>query len=358
MFKSLHHSAEVHIKRPIEKHIDQANDNITRIIDFAPIIERFALQAFSNMASGQDLDEQDVTCISLAVSQGQWWFMMMTMFPWTQDLVGGFLATLRLERHIAFGRTLATVVRIVEGRFGENKRTSTPRSIPQKRLYTDIISGLMDADLSVEEAANNLNVQIIASAAVTAPAIAHMCARYMKQPLDEQNAVRSELDRYFRKWTSGTPPALNRNEHPYSLALINECLRVCPPAAFFREKVCLGAAMKDPKTFGDQADEFDLSRWLKSDIEDLQRMEDCLGLCFGSGMSECLGKRTAFGELVVFLYKTAKYRYQIVNRAEFARFSNNGVLRVTDMHVFIWRLGESIAPNFPAQNLIGPLHGI
>lgn len=53
MLKGLHHSAEVHIKGPTEKHIDQANDNITRIIDFAPIIERFALQAFSNMASGQ-----------------------------------------------------------------------------------------------------------------------------------------------------------------------------------------------------------------------------------------------------------------------------------------------------------------
>lgn len=53
MFKALHHSAEVHIKEPIEKHLAQASDDITRIIDFAPIVERFALQAFSNMASGQ-----------------------------------------------------------------------------------------------------------------------------------------------------------------------------------------------------------------------------------------------------------------------------------------------------------------
>lgn len=64
--------------------------------------------------------------------------------------------------------------------------------------------------------------------------------------------------------------------------------------------------MQDPKIFGDQADEFDLSRWLKSDIKDLQRMEDFLGLVLGSGMSECLGKRTAFGELVVFLYKVSQ----------------------------------------------------
>ncbi|KEQ57537.1 cytochrome P450 [Aureobasidium melanogenum CBS 110374] len=214
----------------------------------------------------------------------------------------------------------------------------------------------MDADLSVEEAANNLNVQIIASAAVTAPAIAHMCAKYMKQPLDEQNSVRSELNHYFKKWTSGIPPALNRNAHPYSSALINECLRVCPPAAFFREKVCLGAAMQDPKIFGDQADEFDLSRWLKSDIKDLQRMEDFLGLVLGSGMSECLGKRTALLEMSRSLYTTAQYRYQIVNWAKFARFSNKGVQRVTDMHVRVSRLGDSITPGLPAQTLIGTLH--
>ncbi|KAG9591190.1 cytochrome P450, partial [Aureobasidium melanogenum] len=334
MLKALQHSAEVHIKEPIEKHLAQASDDITRIIDFAPIVERFALQAFSNMASGQDLNEQDVTCISLAVFQG------------------GLLAILRLERHIAFGKTLASVVKIVKSRFGENKRASAPRSIPQKRLYTDIISGLMDAGLSVEEAANNLNVQMIAGAAVTAPAIAHMCAKYMKQSSGEQNAVRSELKSYFDKWTRGIAPTLNQNEHPCSSALINECLRVCPPAAFFREKrvrpsgypqyripggtligVCLGAAMRDPETFGDQADKFDPSRWLKSDMKDLQRMDDCLRLAFGSGMSECLGRRTTFLEMLRFLQTTAHYDYEIVNRAEFARLSNKGVQRVRDMLV-------------------------
>ncbi|KAG9877592.1 hypothetical protein KCU81_g10030, partial [Aureobasidium melanogenum] len=53
MFMPLHHSAGVHIKEPIEKHLTQASDDVTRIIDFAPIVERFALQGFSNMASGQ-----------------------------------------------------------------------------------------------------------------------------------------------------------------------------------------------------------------------------------------------------------------------------------------------------------------
>ena len=64
--------------------------------------------------------------------------------------------------------------------------------------------------------------------------------------------------------------------------------------------------MKDPKTFGDQADEFNLSRWLRSDIKDLQRMEDCLGLVFGSSMSECPGKKTASRELVVSLYEVSQ----------------------------------------------------
>ncbi|THY75449.1 hypothetical protein D6C93_10363 [Aureobasidium pullulans] len=159
MFKSLQHSAEVCVKEVLEKHINQASDGVATF-DLAPLIERLALQAFSNMASGQDMNDQDVTCISLAVFQGQWWFMMMTMFPWIQVFVGGLLAILRLELYIGFGKTFATVVRIVASRFGENEQTSSVRSFSQKKLNADIISGLMDAGLSVEEAANNLNVQM------------------------------------------------------------------------------------------------------------------------------------------------------------------------------------------------------
>lgn len=63
--------------------------------------------------------------------------------------------------------------------------------------------------------------------------------------------------------------------------------------------------MKDPKIFGDKADRFDPSRWSKSSTKDLQRMDDRLGLVFGSGMSECLGKRTAMLELVYFLHNVS-----------------------------------------------------
>ncbi|CAD0083658.1 unnamed protein product, partial [Aureobasidium vineae] len=199
-----------------------------------------------------------------------------------------------------------------------------------------------------------------------------MCAKYMEQSSDEQDAVRSELKIYFDKWTRGIAPTLNRNEHPHSSALINECLRICPPAAFFREKrvrhtgypeykipggtligVCLGAAMRDPEVFGDQADKFDLSRWFESDMKTLQRMDDWLRLVFGSGMSECLGRRTAFPEMLRVL---CTYNYEIIDRAEFARFSNKGVQRVTGMRVYVRRLGESKAPGLPAKNFVGPVH--
>lgn len=84
----------------------------------------------------------------------------MTMFPWFQLIVGGMFARLKLERYLAFGKTLATVERIVARRFDEIQQSPVVQSMSEKRLNDDIISGLKDAGLSVAETANHLNVQV------------------------------------------------------------------------------------------------------------------------------------------------------------------------------------------------------
>lgn len=56
--------------------------------------------------------------------------------------------------------------------------------------------------------------------------------------------------------------------------------------------------MKDPGVFGDELDECNPSRWIEDrNDEDLQAMNERLGYVFGSGTSECLGKRLAFWNL-------------------------------------------------------------
>lgn len=67
---------------------------------------------------------------------------------------------------------------------------------------------------------------------MTAPAIAHLGAKFLLQPKIIQNQVEQELAR-------GCVQSLKRTEHPWFSALRDESLRVCPPALEFREKLTL-----------------------------------------------------------------------------------------------------------------------
>lgn len=70
---------------------------------------------------------------------------------------------------------------------------------------------------------------------MTAPAIAHLCAKFILLPHDEQDAIKQELTDYIETRTCGGFE-LSQKRHPRSSALIKESLRLCPPAPFFREK--------------------------------------------------------------------------------------------------------------------------
>jgi hypothetical protein len=184
--------------------------------------------------------------------------MMMTTFPWIQTLIGGLFALMKLDRYLAFGRTLATVKKIVASRFANITRVPLVEGVTQYGLQPDIISGFYAAGFNVGETAANLNVQSyvsdiflaspvlssksdripirIASFGVTNPAIAHLCGKYTLQARDEQEHIRRELTNFFRTVSSGAPAHLQRTVYPHTVALMDESRRTCVPAPFFREK--------------------------------------------------------------------------------------------------------------------------
>jgi hypothetical protein len=85
--------------------------------------------------------------------------MMMTTFPWVQTLIGGLFALMKLDRYLAFGRTLATVKKTVASRFRDMTQVSLVGDVAQYGLQPDIISGFHVAGFNVEQTAANLNVQ-------------------------------------------------------------------------------------------------------------------------------------------------------------------------------------------------------
>jgi uncharacterized membrane protein len=85
--------------------------------------------------------------------------MMMTTFPWIQTLIGGLFALMKLDRYLAFGKTLATVKKIVASRFANITQDPLVEGVARYGLQPDIISGFHAAGFNVEETAANLNVQ-------------------------------------------------------------------------------------------------------------------------------------------------------------------------------------------------------
>ncbi|KAG9765680.1 cytochrome P450, partial [Aureobasidium melanogenum] len=347
VMESLRYSAENHLGKVLDDHIDRADQGVAEV-DLAQIAERFSIQAFSNMVFGQNLAESDVRVISRTVSRGQLGFMMMTMFPWIRICVGGLSALLKLDQYLAFGKTLAAV----------------------KKTATDRLAGSTCAssatNLNATQIADNLNVQMIASCAVTAPAIAHLCGRFLLQPETTQNYVKREL-------AGGFTSSLKRKDFQWFSALRDESLRLCPPALHFREKltppggypeykvpggtligICLGAAMRDLEVFGANPDEYDPSRWMTSrrlgdtQSESLANMTNVLELNFGSGISKCLGQKVALLELAVFLSKLTEYEWEPTkDPGEFGVVVKRGVLRIENMPVKVQRrsIGSSLSTN-------------
>ncbi|KEQ78964.1 cytochrome P450 [Aureobasidium pullulans EXF-150] len=299
--------AENHLGKVLDDHIDRADQGVAEV-DLAQIAERFSIQAFSNMAFGQNLAESDVRVISRTVSKGQLGFMVMTMFPWIRICIGDPSALLKLDQYVAFGKTLATVKKTATDRLAGTMYAPSMTTTSLKITHADIISGLQATDLNAEQIADNLNVQMIASSAVTAPAIAHLGGRFLLQP-----------------------QTLHSRE------------KVTPPKGYPEYKVpggtligiCLGAAMRDREVFGANPDEYEPSRWMTSQRlgetqpESLANRNNVLELNSGSGVSKCLGRKVALLELAIFVSKLTEYEWKPTKGpGEFGVIVRKGVLRI------------------------------
>ncbi|CAC9885940.1 unnamed protein product [Aureobasidium pullulans] len=301
VMESLRYSAENHLGKVLDDHIDRADQGVAEV-DLAQIAERFSIQAFSNMAFGQNLAESDVRVISRTVSKGQLGFMVMTMFPWIRICIGDPSALLKLDQYVAFGKTLATVKKTATDRLAGTMYAPSMTTTSLKITHADIISGLQATDLNAEQIADNLNVQIE---------------------------------------------------------------KVTPPKGYPEYKVpggtligiCLGAAMRDREVFGANPDEYEPSRWMTSQRlgetqpESLANRNNVLELNFGSGVSKCLGRKVALLELAIFVSKLTEYEWKPTKGpGEFGVIVRKGVLRIENLTPTVSNLTVS-----PTRSLVGHL---
>ncbi|TIA44241.1 cytochrome P450 [Aureobasidium pullulans] len=300
VMESLRYSAENHLGKVLDDHIDRADQGVAEV-DLAQIAERFSIQAFSNMAFGQNLAESDVRVISRTVSKGQLGFMVMTMFPWIRICIGDPSALLKLDQYVAFGKTLATVKKTATDRLAGTMYAPSMTTTSLKLTHADIISGLQATDLNAEQIADNLNVQIE---------------------------------------------------------------KVTPPKGYPEYKVpggtligiCLGAAMRDREVFGANPDEYEPSRWMTSQRlgetqpESLANRNNVLELNFGSGVSKCLGRKVALLELAIFVSKLTEYEWKPTKGpGEFGVIVRKGVLRIESKMCWF----ERQYPNCPLCGGVG-----
>ncbi|THX27443.1 cytochrome P450 [Aureobasidium pullulans] len=300
VMESLRYSAENHLGKVLDDHIDRADQGVAEV-DLAQIAERFSIQAFSNMAFGQNLAESDVRVISRTVSKGQLGFMVMTMFPWIRICIGDPSALLKLDQYVAFGKTLATVKKTATDRLAGTMYAPSMTTTSLKITHADIISGLQATDLNAEQIADNLNVQIE---------------------------------------------------------------KVTPPKGYPEYKVpggtligiCLGAAMRDREVFGANPDEYEPSRWMTSQRlgetqpESLANRNNVLELNFGSGVSKCLGRKVALLELAIFVSKLTEYEWKPTKGpGEFGVIVRKGVLRIESKMCWF----ERQYPNCPLCGGVG-----
>ncbi|TIA33631.1 cytochrome P450 [Aureobasidium pullulans] len=300
VMESLRYSAENHLGKVLDDHIDRADQGVAEV-DLVQIAERFSIQAFSNMAFGQNLAESDVRVISRTVSKGQLGFMVMTMFPWIRICIGDPSALLKLDQYVAFGKTLATVKKTATDRLAGTMYAPSMTTTSLKITHADIISGLQATDLNAEQIADNLNVQIE---------------------------------------------------------------KVTPPKGYPEYKVpggtligiCLGAAMRDREVFGANPDEYEPSRWMTSQRlgetqpESLANRNNVLELNFGSGVSKCLGRKVALLELAIFVSKLTEYEWKPTKGpGEFGVIVRKGVLRIESKMCWF----ERQYPNCPLCGGVG-----
>ncbi|KAJ2894578.1 hypothetical protein MKZ38_007401 [Zalerion maritima] len=192
-----------------------------------------------------------------------------------------------------------------------NERWSPSAKGSEKR---DMVESFKKNGLTADEAVSELGLTIIAGSDTTATAMRATLLHIITNP-----RVLSGLADEIKTFQPSSPITdAEAKNMPYLQAVIQEGLRMFPPIASLQSKwvppegdwyegiylppgtkvgASFWAMMRDTSIWGDDAMMFRPERWLEVEDVEREKMELELGVLFGVGRWQCLGKTIALMEL-------------------------------------------------------------
>jgi cytochrome P450 len=206
---------------------------------------------------------------------------------------------------------------------------------PDAEDQRDMLGSFIRHGVSKSQCESEIPFQIIAGSDTTAHAIRGTLLYLMSSP-QAYSALQREIDEAAARGSISKPATTAQAKQlPYLQAVIYEGLRMNPPSSHLMMKAIppegetvdgyfipggtriatnMKPIMRDPETFGGDADVFNPARWLGLEPAQRKRMVDTVELVFGSGRWGCSGKTVAYVELnKTFVELFRNFDLQLVN---------------------------------------------
>ncbi|KAI1269048.1 cytochrome P450 [Xylariaceae sp. FL1019] len=226
-----------------------------------------------------------------------------------------------------FGKLLAFVKESVSARFDESSKSAEPHS--------DMLDEWINHGLTRAECELELAVQMPAGSETSTTAIRGIMLHLLSSP-PVYRKLSEEIARSVQEGRISTPITNEEARRlPYLQAVINEGLRMVPPAITgFPKKVPAGgdticgkfvpegtdifvnlwSMLRNRAVFGEDAEVFRPERFLECDEEKRAELLKNVDLAFGHGRWQCPGKTLAWLELnKIFVELLRTCDFQIVN---------------------------------------------
>ncbi|KAK0640664.1 cytochrome P450 [Cercophora newfieldiana] len=267
--------------------------------DFGRKAQYYTLDVIADLAYGEPFGFKTFA-MSLSV----------TVYPWVYDILSSrvFKFLLPTEKDMTgFGRFMR--YEKAAERFG-----------PDKKVQSDMLGSFIAHGLTQHEAEAEILLQLVAGSDTTSTAIRAILLLTIANP-----RVHAKLLSEIISVTSflGEDEVISNEraqKMPYLQAVIKEGLRWHPPVAGMLSKKVPAAGDKwkgialPPGTelfWGEDASEFRPEQWLEADVARLKAIDATLGLTFGYGRWQCLGKDVAWMELNKVLVEVTFRRFEL-----------------------------------------------
>ncbi|KAM7194164.1 Cytochrome P450 [Naviculisporaceae sp. PSN 640] len=302
--------------------------------DFGRKGQFFTLDVIADLAYGEPfgfLAKDEDRFNYLAITEKTFsMFLPITIYPWVWDIIASrafkFLLPKEGDR-TGFGRFIQIAKNKAAERYG-----------PDRKVQGDMLGSFVAHGLTQNEAESEILLQIVAGSDTTSTAIRATLLAILTNPRVHATLLSEILSATSSLSEEEVTPNHTAQSMPYLQAVIREGMRWHPPVAGMLSKkvpeggdnwkgmdlpagveigYCAWGVMHDEKFWGEDAEEFRPERWLEADKDRLKAMEAQLGLTFGYGRWQCLGKDVAWMEMnKVFVELLRRFELSVVNTSK------------------------------------------